>query len=657
MKNMKDKLWHKLIKNINVSVLSAFSTCFILAIVICLIYKFVPQELNINLIKANFHAPINVFVAEQAERVSYITSLVLLIPIFSFFYLLFFHRTRIVNSITFLNKFNDFVSLSCLLFLILLAVILVFFYQYFIFIPCIFLACLLFYCKEKAVFKTKKIVICYVVFAILYLAKVIFLYFSKEITDVYYELYHFSAFAYPIFKVGNGLTLSVDFNNIYGYYPYFYMFLSKILGAWTVNKVLYFNIFLLTSCWLMMGIVINKFIKNKMYAFISFILFIFLTGGNGIYYLQTFPLRIINFVFIWVIASCFLFTNGRRKFLFMLFGFAGLCLGIVWNSESGLISLIAWTVFLIYYQALIDTVKSKNFYKKSLIFILFFIITLTVSAFIYLSIAYFRTGKFVYWKDIFMGADLFYKSGFYMIKITPYHPWFVPLIIYFVALIFALNPVLQYKKSRKPFLPFLFLTSLIGFGFYIYYQGRSHITCLTGVLFPIPLIIGLFIDRLQHIIKLFAVNKNLSIFYRSLKLWNFILCTSVFSCFFFVCYKNIEAKNNIDENSLYNSHKEFIEGLKNENNVLILAGGAPVFYEMLGIKDNFPFPPVEDLILKKDYDKILTYIEQNNNSIVFTEYWLKMFEEYDLPRLNKILEKREKIVNPPIVFYRYRGGN
>lgn len=652
---MTSELYRKLIKNINTNILSGIFTCLALAAIVYLIYVFVPQELNINLINSNFFVSLEHFVPEQAERASYITSVLLIIPIFVCFYLFFSNKKSIVNSLTFLNKFNDITSLSCLLFLMIVAIVSVYFYSYFTLIPCIFLACVLFYYKDKNILKSKKLTVVYISLSIIFIARVLFLYLSKQITDTSFEQSHFSAFAYPIFKVENGLTLNVDFNNIYGYYPYFYLLFSKIFGVWTINKILYFNIFLLVCCWLIMGFVINKFIKNKMLASIIFVLFVYLTGGQGDYYLQTFPLRLINFAFVWFLSACLLFTRGKNQNVLLFIGFTGLCLGIIWNSESGLISLIAWTAFLIYRQALIDTVKSKSFYKKSLIFILCFTITLLFFALICYLIPYFRTKGNINLQDLFFGMSLFYKSGFYMLRIAPYHPWFVPLIIYFIALIIVINPVLQFKKSNKPFLPFLFLTALIGFGFYIYYQGRSHIHCLIGVLFPLILIIGFFIDRLPKAIKVFTFNKNYTTFCLSLKVWNFILCIVTFTCFFFAYLNIFTAKNEIDENSLYNSHKEFFESLKYEKNVLIIANGNLILYEIIGVKDNFPFPSTEDLILKKDYEKILTYLENNNNSVMFTDYWLKQFEEYDLPRLNKILNKREKIIDSPIIFFRYQG--
>ena len=521
------------------------------------------------------------------------------------------------------------------------------------FIPFILLACLLFFYKDKSFFQIKKAKFFYIALASLFIVRVLYLYLTRNITDSYYEYVHFSAFSYPIFKVQNGLTLNIDFNNIYGYYPYFYLLLSKIFGAWNINKVLNFNIIILLSCWLTFGFSIKNFIKNKFLFLVAFVLFIFLTGGQGTYYLQNFPLRIINFIFIWFMASSFLSGKEKRQKILTGLGFFGLCLGIVWNFETGIISLIAWTAFLIYYQALRYTVKDKIFYKNTLIYILFFILTLAFAAAIFLLIPYLRTGKIVPLSDIFWGENLFYKTGFYMLKIKLYHPWFLPLAFYFVSLILALNPVLQFKKYKKPFLPFLFLTTLIGIGFYIYYQGRSHLDCLIAVLFPLSLIIVLFTDKLPLILKLFSSNKNLMPFYDVLKMWNAVLRITLFTFFFFAFYVNFIGLEKEEDTSLYKTHKDFIMSLAGRGEVLMLTNGSAVFYQLIGQKDQFPFPPTEDLVLKKDCDKILTYLERNDSvSVMFTDRWLQTFEEYDMPRLKKIQEKREKIINSPITFYR-----
>ena len=80
---MKSLTLSNLVKNINLNILAAAATTLILVVLVFLFYTFIPQELNLELIKGNFITPIGNFVAEQAERASYVTSVLLVIPLFS----------------------------------------------------------------------------------------------------------------------------------------------------------------------------------------------------------------------------------------------------------------------------------------------------------------------------------------------------------------------------------------------------------------------------------------------------------------------------------------------------------------------------------------------------------------------------------------------
>ena len=653
-----------LVKNINLNVLAAVATSLVLALIAFLLYTFIPQELDLELIKTNFMIPISNFKAEQAERASYIISLLSVIPVFSLFYLLLGKKLNIKDDIKFLNKISNVPSLFCFILIILVCTVLIVYNKYWEFLFYIFGGLVLFFCKDIRIFSTKKLNISFFVLGIIFLARVLYLYLSKDVTDSYYEYVHFSVFSYPIFKVQNGLTLAVDFNNIYGYYAYIYLLLSKVLGAWNMEKVIYFNLILLTSCWLMIGFTINKFVKNKLLVLSAFCVFVYFTGGSGIFYLQCFPLRFISFSCIILLAYLFLFAKEKYKPILTFLGFAGACIGIVWNSETGLITLIAWSAFLIYNFALTYTVKSKILYKQIAKIILYAFLSFSFALIIYLFIPYLRTGKFITLEQIFWGATIFYKTGFFMLKITPYHPWFIPLIIYFIGLMIALNPILKFAKSRSKFLPFLFLITMIGFGFYSYYQGRSHFDVLKSASFPIFIIIVLFLDKLPTLIKIFSKNENLKPFCFSFKIWHTVLYVFLISLALFSWHKNFESNDihlessssantlGLSKNGLYNTYMNFMKKSVQDKNLIILTSGSTVFYQHLGIKDIYPFSPVDDLFLKSDYDKILTYIEKNNNSVIFTDFWLKNFEEYDMPRLKKILDKREKIVNYPITFYR-----
>lgn len=648
------KLLPSLVKNINLNILAAVCTLISLTIIICLIYAFVPQELDINFIKATFQLPINIFIAEQAERASYMVSLLTVIPLFSFFYIILSKKLKFKNGIAFLNKITDIPTLIIFSAISAFTVFAIYNNQNWLLIFCLIISFILFRYKDIPFWRSKKFKVISISLAFISIVYLVFKYLNRDIMGTHFEYAHFSSFIFPIFKVANGLTLSVDFNNIYGDYPYFYLLLSKIFGAWNIHKIVSFNIILLAASWGMVGFALNKFIKNKLLFLFAFALFILYAGGKGSFYFQTFPLRTIIFCFTWFI-SAYILTAKESKQKWLIFGgFIGICAGIVWNSESGFIALVAYTAFLVYLNALKYTLKSKCFYKNALICVLQALVSLALAILIYLLIPYFRTGIMPSLEDIFWGANLFYKTGFMMLKISWHDPWLIPLLFYFVMLIIALNPVLQFRKAKDKALPFFFMTALIGLGFFGYYQGRSDMSLLSSVLFPIPLIAVYLIERLSVNIKIFSRDKSLKPFCQALKIWNMLLCVALF-CVLLNNFVKEKPQDFLAQKGLWHTHKDFIMSLSKEKNLLIISIGAPIYYDILGKKDIYPFPVPDDLFLKADYDKILTYLERHNNTVMFTEYWLYNFEQYDAERLNKIISKREKIVNPPIVLFRYTG--
>ena len=89
-------------------------------------------------------------------------------------------------------------------------------------------------------------------------------------TDDYYLTHHYYAWWYPIFKVSTGQTIGIDFNNIYGFYPYICVGVLKLLGganqenaAILIASLLVINRFLLLFFFHLFSL------KNKILAFIA----------------------------------------------------------------------------------------------------------------------------------------------------------------------------------------------------------------------------------------------------------------------------------------------------------------------------------------------------------------------------------------------------
>lgn len=296
MKNLEN--WAK---GFNHNLIAACATILGLILVGIIIYALFPENLDIAYIKNTFTNKLSFFVDEKAERLTYITNTLLFLPLFCLFYFGIKKYLKIKDNIKFLNNFSAVGTILTILVLFIfipsslhfgvkmpLSFILQHILEIIIFT---ILSVSLYFIKDKKMFENKIFTSATLICLAIYIFKILYFYPTNIINQTFMEAYHFDAFVYPIFKTQQGLLPAIDFKNIYGAYPYFY----NLFAPLSTFKITFLTAIIFFVSWTCGIFYIYKITKNKLFAFLLIIVFVYLTGGNYVYYLQFAPLRIIAF--------------------------------------------------------------------------------------------------------------------------------------------------------------------------------------------------------------------------------------------------------------------------------------------------------------------------------------------------------------------------
>ncbi|MFR1993881.1 MAG: hypothetical protein ACLS26_10545 [Eubacterium sp.] len=198
--------------------------------------------------------------------------------------------------------------------------------------------------------RNKKNVGClYFLLALAFIAYV----FAKLISKNYassnrdYLVHHYYAWWYPIYNVFSSKTIGVDFNSIYGFYPYIAVAFLKIIGGVTqANMSLMIAIALCVMSFEIFSFS-YVFIQNKTIAFLMSLSACTLGPLNllycGNYYFQYFPLRSFFPISLLFLISIHYATKSRKaKHIIAAVAWASIALALFCNFESGIICIIVF---------------------------------------------------------------------------------------------------------------------------------------------------------------------------------------------------------------------------------------------------------------------------------------------------------------------------
>ena len=318
-----------------------------------------------------------------------------------------------------------------------------------------------------------------------------------------YNIHHYSAWWFPVYKVGSGLTLGDGFNELYGFYPYLIVPVLKLFGGVNQESLsLYIAIIftLMAACLLFFC---NRFFKNKLLGTFCAIGF-FAIGPmirfcNSELYFQYYPARAL-FVFAALGLIALYCSVNRFRPLLVAGGTVMCALALVWNTESGLVTTIVWAGFLILDKAVEHRLNSKELIKRIVLAVLSSVISVVLFVATVEIITYVRAGMFLSTDDILFGIVTFSDMGFYMLPLKP-GIWFA-VAFSLVYGLFASIPSLALARKKgdtavtdRDFTVAMFMATVAGVGSFMYFMGRSYSTnCMTFMAWP-AMICMLLADR------------------------------------------------------------------------------------------------------------------------------------------------------------------
>lgn len=307
---------------------------------------------------------------------------------------------------------------------------------------------------------------------------------------------HFDILNYAVSQSAAGVT----YLHQYGFYPFFlkpYFWLFPT-GVREINVL-----FILLNCaaFLLLAFSVWKMMRNQLvYLFPLLYLIFFASNCFSGYveitdpYFAYWPIRmmvpaLVSFLVMWYLRGI------RARSIPLILGVV--CgVGVFWNFDSGIVCAIA--VFCLFAMELWQGPRTHG--RNVLTYSISLLCALTLTWFV-LSLTYER---WLMPDFLFRYQRIFAQSGFFMLPMprTPEF-WHLTFAVNGIGFLWGMWAMLSNRQSRQS--RWVFFLSLMGFGLFLYYVGRSHQLVLSAVLlFPI-LIVSVLVERL---IQLYGITSG-----------------------------------------------------------------------------------------------------------------------------------------------------
>jgi len=200
-------------------------------------------------------------------------------------------------------------------------------------------------------------------------------------------------------------------------------------------------------------------------------------------YFQFTPIRTIWFAFfVWFCSS----DSRSARPWFVPLGYILAGASFLWNADTGLVILLAWTGMLIY--------KRLDGWSRDPVGLLRHMVihggalaaTVAGSLAFYAAFTWLRCGQFPRFNELFFFQKIFYQAGFYMWPMPLWEFWQPIVALFAFTIAWCLR---QAVRERIPApAPWLFFIAAYGLGTFSYYQGRSMLQNLPTTFLPAALL-------------------------------------------------------------------------------------------------------------------------------------------------------------------------
>lgn len=599
----------------------------------------IPNELDIQHIQNTYFQSITNFVAEQSERMQYIVLTVSFPIIYICIYKLL---QKISNKIPNCKMVYNILSILNVLVIIGLlswtgtidrkSLILGKYISTIQIIVSCYIGAMLIVIYGMMGKKKKIKILLYSITGVV-IAMISYLYVNPSLAQSSYMAHHVDAYYYPIFKITSGLTPYVDFTPIYGCYSYIIALIQNLFN----NSIMSFSIIesvLIAILLINLSIIVYKNIKNKALGFITinaimFSCIIYNFTINKAQYLQYVPHRMLFISVILLFITIYLkYRNTEKRTWLQIIGYIISAFSLFWNIDTGLVVLIVWTGFLGYEILFFNSLKDKKTYFSIMKIFLMAVISVFMTYFTIFIITYLRTGTIIDIKNLIASQTLFYKDGFFMLKMPLKRPWMFLIYIYLIGLIISLRK-LYFMNSEKRILfnkyAIIFVLSILGIGVFSYYQGRSHDSVFLSVIYPGIMLIGVFSDILLKKLSLVKLKKyqisNIIIVCISIILLSVLATPTIYSLITDDTIKLHFNKEELKNISILEDFSEY-----DTSNLEFITDYESLYYDKYNIKDTKKFSAKVDIFTYEDCKKVMNFLKETDKDIVIDSNILKILE-------------------------------
>lgn len=272
-------------------------------------------------------------------------------------------------------------------------------------------------------------------------------------------------------------------SNTYGGYPLFLAPVFKLIGL-DVSHFTLVMASLIIVCVLCWGYFLNRFSRSRLIAalgLLALLFFVYLTPylHDSLENRHTFdsyfanaPIRWIGPAFTLLFATLYSHRNSVLRTSAYYGAAVLLPLGIIWCPDFGLISCMAWLLFLLFRDFWTKDDQVRIAWKTELRHIAVWAGGLLVTFGLFA-----LTMRLAYhaWPDfrlLFRTAAVFGKIGFFTLPMQACHPWMLVVLTLSLGLAYSFSAF--YRRRISPLSAAVFLLSILGFGLFVYFKSRSY---------------------------------------------------------------------------------------------------------------------------------------------------------------------------------------
>lgn len=460
---------------------------------------------------------------------------------------------------------------------------------------------------------------------------------------------HFNSVFHAVSQVVSGKEILFDFNHQYGLYPHFIAPLFQLIGLDVFKFTLFMGLLTLFSYY-MIFLFLKQSLKNKILVYVGIFAIIF-TGcffakPQNFYdlYFQYNPIR-----FLFPAASIFLTWKyfNKESSLLYYFSFVLYALSILWNVDTGSVVFLSWLLVLAY-QELAQGISAGAFKRVFKHFGLGIMILILIVGLYSVSMLLIY-GHFPDYGQWLGYQSIFYQTGFFMLPMELIHPWNLVILTYIAGLAFSLRTF--FDKDISPIKKSVFYLSVLGFGLFSYFQGRSHSLSLIALTYPAFIIFTIFVDNLMEKHNKEGLNAPL----------DKILATFLtFLIFLNLCFvkqtplvvKFLVKKFEIMVTNRPNEITQNVDFIKSNINpgdkVLILSYYSGIYYAESKADNPLMLANFSELFTKSEYEQVRRFIESTKYKIIIDSSFMKYGLTPSKLELLKTIYSTKKIirVNP-----------